>query len=205
MLKNEKNLKISRFSILKKKMILFSFGPLRMRVWYAVSCLLGTRAVSRRRAEQTISAKRTSINRPIPNVPFWALQNENMMEYLMFQQMFHGAQHSNQHQQPNSFANYFFWDMFQWTNELWFPPIAKFIINCFNHFSINLSYFITCSWICTIKGEILSALVLLVPGFFLIFNFYYYFLFFLNHFWMMGYWMIIQRFKNKISFLPIFP
>lgn len=130
MLKNEKNLKISRFSILKKKMILFSFGPLRMRVWYAVSCLLGTRAVSRRRAEQTISAKRTSINRPIPNVPFWALQNENMMEYLMFQQMFHGAQHSNQHQQPNSFANYFFWDMFQWTNELWFPPIAKFIINC---------------------------------------------------------------------------
>jgi hypothetical protein len=41
------------------------------------------------------------------NLPFWALHNENMMEYLMLQQMFPSA-----NQQPNAnFANYFFWDM----------------------------------------------------------------------------------------------
>lgn len=52
----------------------------------------------------------------MPNLPFWALQNENMMEYLMFQQMAHGAaQHSSQQQPLNPFANYFFWEMFNWT------------------------------------------------------------------------------------------
>lgn len=132
MLKNKNNLSnLEIINFEKKNDFILIRTFTHARLICTVSCLLGTRAVSRRRAEQTISAKRTSINRPIPNVPFWALQNENMMEYLMFQQMFHGAQHSNQHQQPNSFANYFFWDMFQWTNELWFPPIAKFIINCF--------------------------------------------------------------------------